>query len=297
MGAIMEENAGFTFTGIGTSWCILVDGEPLREDARASILDYVQVFNERFSRFLPDSEASAFRSVVAGEYSVSEEFAILLSRADELRRITGGLYDTAVGGLLEEAGYDAAYSMVPRSSIAQFILPKWTIIGQTLTIDRPVVFDIGGMGKGYCIDHVAEILESYGYRHYLVDGGGDMYGTSKHSGEPWRIALEYPGKPDLAAGIVEIKNQGLAVSDSFRRRWGEWHHIVHPFLRVPIETVVGAVAVARSAWTADCATSSLFLSTEDRYPEVARSLTSRFLVFRGDGTAHVSSDWEGELFL
>lgn len=290
-------SATFTFTGIGTSWCILTDDVPLHEHTRESVLDYIRVFNRRFSRFLSDSEVNAYRTARPGEYSISEEFATLLSRADELRRLTEGVYDPAVGALLEQAGYDAVYSMVPQPTTAQFILPKWTIDGCMLTIDGPVVFDLGGMGKGYCIDRVADILEEYGHRQYLVDGGGDMYGTIKQNGEPWRIALEYPGKPDVAAGIVQLENQGIAVSDTFRRRWGRWHHIVHPLLCAPVESVAGAVAIAQTAWAADCATSALFFSREERYPAIAHSFAPRFLVFRDNGSAYVSSDWSDELFL
>ncbi len=294
---MQRQDAGFTFTGIGTSWCILVDDAELREEVRSHILDYMRVFNERFSRFLDDSEAYAFKTAAAGEYQVSEEFAVLLFRADELRALTHGLYDPAVGGLLEQAGYDAKYSMAPRSGVAEFVMPKWSIRGRTLLIDGPVVFDLGGMGKGYCIDRIAEILAGHGYPHYLVDGGGDMYGTSKHGGEPWRVALEYPGRADTAAGVVLLKNEGIAVSDTFRRRWGGWHHIVHPFSKVPVENVLGVAAVAATAWDADCATSALFFADADERAAVAGSLGARYLVFRSDGTTEVSADWAGDLFV
>ncbi|MEK7156411.1 MAG: FAD:protein FMN transferase [Patescibacteria group bacterium] len=294
---MQSQSEEFTFTGIGTEWCILADGEEIRAEVQSDILEYMRVFNERFSRFLEDSEACAFRAASAGEYQVSEELALLLSRADELRALTHGLYDPAVGGLLERAGYDAAYSMVPREDAADFVLPKWEIRGQVLQIDGPVVFDLGGMGKGYCIDRIAEMLASHGYAHYLVDGGGDMYGTSKRGGEPWRVALEYPGRADTAAGMVLLKNEGIAVSDTLRRRWGGWHHIVHPLSRAPIDSVLGVAAVARCAWDADCATSALFLSDIEEHAAVAKALGSRYLVFRTDGTTEVSADWVGELFV
>ena len=294
---MMKKEGGFTFTGIGTDWCVLTDGGELRQDARTGITDYIHVFNERFSRFLPDSEVCAFRKAEAGEYPVSEEFAVLLERAGGLRRLTNGLYDPAVGGLLEEAGYDAAYSMVPHPGVEEFRLPKWEIRGHVLRVDGPVVFDLGGMGKGYCIDRVADILETLGYTHYLVDGGGDIYATTKRGGEPWHIALEYPGKLDTAAGTVELADQGLAVSDTFRRQWGGWHHIVHPFLRAPIEGVLGVAALAPTAWDADCATSALFFSDTQEYAAVAKSLHARYLVFRADGRTEISTDWEGELFV
>ena len=294
---MQRRDAGFNFTGIGTSWCILVDDAELREDVRSDILDYMRVFNGRFSRFLDDSEACAFKKAAAGEYQISEEFAALLARADELRNLTHGLYDPAVGGLLEQAGYDSTYSMAPRPGVAKFILPKWEVRGQTLSLDGPAVFDLGGMGKGDCIDRIADILARSGYEHYLVDGGGDMYGTSKQGGELWRVALEYPGKPDTAAGMTLLNNEGIAVSDTFRRRWGGWHHIVHPFSRLPVEEVLGVAALAPTAWDADCATSALFFANPEEYAAVGESFNAKYLVFRSDGTTAVSADWDGELFI
>jgi len=293
----MEQgNEGFSFSALGTRWSIVVDSEMLRDDAQEAVLKYIQSFDRRFSRFVDTSEANAFRGSDAGEYVISEEFATLLSKADELRRLTDGVYDPAVGGLLERAGYDATYRMTPLPDTAGFILPKWDISQQTLTLDGPAVFDIGGMGKGYCIDMVAGILKDFGYVHFLVDGGGDMFGTTKAGGSPWRIAIEYPGRSDTAAGIVELENQGLAVSDSFRRRWGTWHHLVDPRSNRPIDRVIGVSAVAPNAWDADCTTSALYFASSSRYPVIAEVYSSRYVIFRNDGTTLVSSNWHGELF-
>jgi thiamine biosynthesis lipoprotein len=123
-----------------------------------------------------------------------------------------------------------------------------------------------------------------------------MYGTSKCGNAPWRIAIEYPGKPDTAAGVIDLKDQAVAVSDSFRRRWGDWHHVVDPKRKRSVESVIGATAVAPSAWHADCMTSVLFLASPEQYPLAAKEFTASYLVFNNDGTCHVSPHWKGELF-
>ena len=103
-----------------------------------------------------------------------------------------------------------------------------------------------------------------------------------------------PGKADTAAGMVLLKNEGFAVSDTFRRRWGGWHHIVHPYLRAPIETILGVAAVAPTAWDADCATSALFFAEPGEYAAVAKSLGASYLVFRPDGSTLVSAGLGGQ---
>lgn len=289
-------NQEFSFSGIGTKWSIVLDSEVFKKDVREAVLDYVKVFEESFSRFLPNSETNAFRVSGAGDYKISKEFAVLLTKADQLRKLTDGVYDPAVGGLLEHAGYDAKYSMRPTDRTEEFVLPRWSISGETLTVDGPTPLDLGGIGKGYCIDQVSQIFKNFGHKHFLVDGGGDMYGTIKSDGAPWKVAIQYPGKPEMAAGTVNLTNQGVAVSDSFRRRWGKWHHLVNPKLKKSVELVVGAVAVAGNAWDSDCMTSALFFSTSDKYPDVSKFYNGSYLVFQNDGMVNVSANWKGELF-
>lgn len=284
----------FDFQGLGTAWSIAVDAPSIPDELSQQVIQYARDFESRFSRFLPKSEVNAFREATAGTYPISAEFARLLARAAELRTLTGGVYDPAVGGVLEGAGYGGQSGLAPVRYGER--LPVWSISGEVVMLDGPIAFDLGGIGKGYCIDRIADIIRAAGYDHFIVDGGGDMYGTTKADGRPWRVAIEYPGKPDTAAGVVELCDQGLAVSDTFRRRFGKEHHLMDPNVRKSIETTVGAAAVAPDAWSADCMTSGLFFASPERYGEVAAVLRASYLVFYADGRAVASETWQGELF-
>lgn len=283
----------FTFTGLGTEWSVSVNGKKLEDQARKDVAQYVQDFENRFSRFLPFSEVNAFRQSFSGEYALSKEFALLLTVADRLRALTDGAYDPAVASILEDAGYGAQSGLVPLEKTEHSV--HWSLVGEKLSINGPIAFDLGGIGKGYCIDRVAEILQQSGYEHYLVDGGGDMVGTMKADGSAWRVAVEYPGKPDMAASIVNLKCQGLAVSDSFRRRFGKWHHLINVQEKKPIEKIIGCAAIARDAWAADCMTSGLFFASAENYGALAEEFEGEYLVFLNDGTTLVNFHWPGEL--
>lgn len=277
----------FSFEGIGTPWTILSD-RPLTDALRSAIIEYVEQFNARFSRFLEDTEATRFRNAKASMYTVPADMARLLSRARAMRELSGGAFDPAVGALLEDSGFGG----VPARTGSRRAVPNWTIEGTELTIDGPIIFDFGGIGKGYCIDRVADLLKAHGHEGFLVDGGGDMYGTEK-SGEAWNVALEYPGKPDLALGQIKLAYAGLAVSDIFRRQSGTQHHIFDARAKEPVRGIIGAIALADDAWSADCATSLLFLSED----ATAAIYLDKTLVMKSDGTACLGKGWVGELFL
>ncbi len=289
------------FEALGTRWAICLDleTETFPAELYQEILTEINEFDQTCSRFIPTSEANAFRTKPAGTYAMSAVMAELLQAAAQLRDLTQGAFDPAIAGLLEKAGYNAdyAFDLAPANYDLEWQLPEWSITGQALTISGPVVFDIGGIGKGYWIDHISQFLLAHGYAHHLVDGGGDMMATTKRSGEGWQIALEWPGKIDTALGTVTLKNQGFAASDTFRRRWKTWHHLIHAQTKQPIQSVAGCFAVAPTAFSADQLTSALCFSTPDRYPRVAKALRGEYAVLTTDNQLKVSPEWKGELFI
>jgi thiamine biosynthesis lipoprotein len=286
----------FSFQAIGTIWNITTDERPLEEKEKETLLAYIADFEKRFSRFLPDSEVNQFKTAVAGSYQISAELAKLLQRASELRTQSQGRFDPAVAGLLERAGYDASYTLTPKPEADSFTLPSWDIDGATLILEGPASFDLGGIGKGYAIDMMSGLLSGLGFECYLVEAGGDAFGTRKQNGQPWRVAVQYPGKPDTAAGLLTLSHQGVAASDIFRRRWKNWNHIVDPKQNRAVTKIIGAVACANTAWDADCMTSALFFCSEENYSEVSRHYQATYLVFQDDDTCLISPEWEGELF-
>lgn len=285
----------FAWQALGTHWSVLIDTDSVPVEHETVIKDWLADFEQRFSRFLPNSEVNAFRTASPGTYPVSPEFLVLLERTSILRDLTHGRYDPAAGELLERAGYGKSRS----TSLApeDFRLPHWKLDGDKLVVDGPTTFDLGGIGKGYAIDRVADQLKGFGYTHILVEGGGDMFGAEKADGTAWHVAIEYPGKPELAAGTLELRHAGLAVSDRFRRRFGNWHHIVDPTENKPVSSIEGCAAVAPSAWAADCMTSGLFLGTEEQYAKLREAFAAEYLVFLPNGQTTVSQAWPGALFI
>jgi len=287
----------FTFEAIGTKWHITVDGKSFTDEIKENILTHISSFENQFSRFIEENEATQFRYAKAGSYRISQRFVLLLKKAKEIFDLTEGRYDPSVGRFLELAGYDQEYSFEEKSERENFRVPSWSVEGTMLTINGPIVFDFGGIGKGFCIDKVAHILSNFDYQYYLVEAGGDMYGTTKSDGSGWRVALEWPNQEEKVFGTVELKNQAIAVSDSYRRSWKNWHHIVDLEKRQSIKKVLSCVALSKTAFDADCTTSGLFLAgSPDNSMSIAEAFESEYIVFQNDNTVRVSQFWPGELF-
>jgi thiamine biosynthesis lipoprotein len=289
----------FSFESMGTLWQISVDTETVPHEVISEIRKKSDEFDQQYSRFISSSEANKFRNCVAGSYDVSEDLARMLSAAKKLSDLTDGAYDIGVATLLEQAGYDQEYNFEKAPDSPNQIgwhPPQWSIDGTQLTIDGPVVFDVGGIGKGYWIDQISAILKTHGFEYHLVDGGGDMYATVKANAEPWRIAIEYPGKPDTAISVVDLTHQGLAVSDIYKRKWKNWHHLVNAKTGKPIESILGNAAIAKTAFIADQMTSCLSFGQQDMYLRYAFELDAEYIALTKENKLLISPDWRGELF-
>jgi thiamine biosynthesis lipoprotein len=270
------------FSALGTEWQLSLD---------------VAEFDQQFSRFIADSEVNAWRHASAGVYQISPQLAEILEFAQKLKVLTRGKFDPAIGTLLEAAGYDPEYSFRPNETqLRTWQLPEWRISGRELQISGPVVFDIGGFGKGYWIDQLSQFLTSQGFPYHLVDGGGDMFATTKKDGQGWRVAIEWPGKPDTAVGEVTLFNQGLAVSDVLRRKWGEWHHVVDPETTQPVVDILSAAAVASTATLADAVTSVVCLTQPSIYKPAVQELGGEYLVINTLNEVHISPGWPGTFY-
>jgi thiamine biosynthesis lipoprotein len=290
--------SSFTFDAIGTSWEI---GTPSGLDAltQQRILEGVESFDATYSRFRPDSLVSRIAaSPEGGCFTFPEDAITLFELYDRLHASTKGAVDPLVGRDLELLGYDRSYSLMPdlaglrRHAQAR---PSWSMDirreGPSLVTSRPLVIDVGAIGKGYLVGMIAGLLREEGFTGFLIDGGGDLL----HSGEDaLRVGLEHPFDARLAIGIVHLKDRALCASAVNRRAWGEGlHHVIDGRTGTPTLDVVATWAVADDAATADGLATALFFVPGDQLAPAFRFSWVRMFA---DGRAEASADFDGELF-
>lgn len=115
----------------------------------------------------------------------------------------------------------------------------------------PSGLDFGGAAKGLALDDAANALRANDVAAALITAGSTTvtFGE-KPDGEPWRIGVENPRKPDALIATVEAPG-AITVSTSgdyqryFERDGVRYHHILDPATGMPARglrslTVVGA---------------------------------------------------------
>ncbi len=284
---------------MGTQWYIEVIGTPVSQDFWEEIERETQRFEEQFSRFIPESEVNSWKQCTQPQTStVSPVLAELLEFAQTCKSLTNGAFDPAVGTLLEQAGYDATYTFQNQPNVENWQPPYWHISHRQLSVREPLVFDIGGFGKGYWIDQLSHRLQAAGYPFHLIDGGGDMFATTKLQGQAWKIVVPVPGNRERALDVVALKNQGLAISDTLQRRWGhtnnEWHHIVDPLQAQPQNNWISAAVLSDSAMVADALTTCLMVSPPTQWGILQQAFEHEYLLTNA-AQIYKSSGWPGLL--
>ncbi|MHC4537914.1 MAG: FAD:protein FMN transferase, partial [Planctomycetota bacterium] len=142
----------------------------------------------------------------------------------------------------------------------------------------PVLVDLGGIGKGYAVDRVAELLRDWSIEIALVSGGYSsvlaLDGPADTKG--WPLTLSNPGnhKQVLARPCL----QGRALSGSGLQKGG---HIIDPRTVQPVKGKIAAWASASDAATADALSTAFMIMSPDeiRLRSVERQRAVSVIVF------------------
>jgi len=124
--------------------------------------------------------------------------------------------------------------------------------------------DLGGIGKGYAVDRVAEILRQRGFDSALIAGSGSSIyalGTPPGEANGWPIHIRDPRSPRKVAASLTLKNMSISTSGTYEKSfWADgrtYCHILDPRTGYPAQgalsvSVVAPQALDSETWTKPC---------------------------------------------
>jgi thiamine biosynthesis lipoprotein len=173
-----------------------------------------------------------------------------LEIAQRMYEATAGAFDISLGSGLQ--GLD----LVPE---------EFTVAART----DGIRLDLGGIGKGYAVDRVAELLEEWGLPRALIHGGWSSVLALEPPPEApgWALTLSAPDPAEKRV-LVRLSARQRALSASGTRK-GD--HIVDPRTGLPAPRRAAWVAVGRgqeglqssAALAETFSTAFMVLSTEE----------------------------------
>jgi len=244
--------------------------------AQAAIAD-VRRLDAKYSRYRADSITAEINRAAAagGAIDVDAETATLLDYAATCFEQSDGLFDLT-SGILREA-WSADRRELPDTDTLQRLLAcvGWSKVRW----ERPrLVFgvpgmeiDFGGVVKEYAADRAATLCAEGGFRHGLVDLGGDIKIVGPHpDGTPWVVGIQHPRNPEAVMATLDLFHGAIATSGDYERfveiGGRRYSHILSPRTGMPVNGLAGVSVAAPECVVAGSATTIAMLM-ENRGPE------------------------------
>jgi len=255
---------------------IIVRDEQYGEIIFSHLWDKIYKFNNRFSRFLKDSELTKVNLANGKETKVSNEFIELLKEAKRYIKETDGLFNPFILPALQEVGYigsfpnfnkfDENLDFTKRSS--SYSYEDIVIKDNFVTIPKNSALDFGGIGKGYMADKLADYLDLKGIKNYWISLGGDIVCSGRDIDDHnWSIAIA-GDKKNLVVDYIENvdgKRLALATSGVVRRKGADWHHLIDPRTLKSSNSNIQIASIAGSSSTATDIFASCLIIDGDKY--------------------------------
>lgn len=252
-----------------------------------------------WSRFLPNSDITRANKAAGSPVVVHEDTLAVVSRAIDGWQQTSGRFDIATLPALIASGYthstvdDIAAPLVPGTRSGGSALVHVDYVASTLTVPEGGAIDLGGIGKGFAADVVAEELIEAGVTGALVNLGGDISVLGRPGDQPvWVLGIENPHDAPNHVAVFRLETGGVATSGTTVRRWvkpdgTKAHHVIDPSTLHPSASgVTTATVIASDAATAEVfATAAMMLSGHDAIA-LLDGVRLAGLVVTDDGTVH-----------
>jgi len=256
----LYQEQGYVF---GTLVDVTVHGES-EPRARQAVNEVMQEF-QRLHNLLhawQPSELSELNAAFAkGESkAVSPELAAMLRDAAQLSQQSQGLFNPAIGGLVQLWGFHAdefKAALPDEQQITALVAanPQMSDIvfdqDKVRSNNKAVRLDLGGYAKGYALDRAAEILRKQGIRNALVNIGGNVLALGQHGKRPWRVGIQHPRKPGALTTLELRDGEAIGTSGDYQRYFmlggTRYCHLIDPRSGHPAQGVQAATVLTRGA--------------------------------------------------
>lgn len=252
-----------------------------------------------WSRFLETSDITRANRAAGTPVVVHEDTLAVVSRALDAWRQTAGSFDITTLPALVEAGYTHSsidQAAAPALHAHRVCMSEWIEVdfeASTLKVPVGSAIDLGGIGKGFAADIVAEDLIEAGAAGVVANVGGDL----RVIGSPvddtsWYLGIENPLDVPNHVAVMRVHDGGVATSGTTIKRWtaadgSEAHHLINPRTGKPSTSpILTATVLAADAATAEAFATAAMMLTGAEATVMLDSVGLAGLVVDTDGTVH-----------
>lgn len=300
----------------GTLVDISIYGESEERSRELSnhVLQEFQRLHDQLHAWKAGSELDRLNSAFADgkPAGIPPELAGILIDATRLSRQSGGLFNPAIGHLIQIWGFqgDAFKPVHPDpEEIRKWVAanPQMTDIvienGQAVSRNPAVRLDLGGYAKGWSLDLAANYLRQQQVKGALINIGGNIIAIGRHGDRPWRVGIQHPRQPGPVASVELPDGWAIGTSGDYQRYFEldgkRYCHVLDPRTGEPaqgVQAVSILVPPASHAGTlSDVASKPIFLSGTG-WREAARQMgIAHVMLIDAQGRIHLTAAMQQRL--
>jgi thiamine biosynthesis lipoprotein len=261
----------FSYEAMATTFEILIlhEDPEYAKQAAWEAFDELHRIEQELSRFIENSDISRINNLAANKplrigLAAFECLQLSARMYDE----TNGAFDITIGFLLSCWLNDDKTTRVPsenelessRQHTGTHLLKLDEAEHTVELLTSPVQIDLGGIGKGYAIDKMAELLRDWSIDTALLHAG---YSSVLALGSPsgtngWPVTLSNPYNRKQTLARLCLRDRALSGSGLQKGR-----HIIDPRTIQPIEDKLAAWASTTTAAAADALSTAFMVMTPD----------------------------------
>jgi thiamine biosynthesis lipoprotein len=246
----------------------ITDQPETRFDERAAAaFGWFQHIEQVCSRFDAASELSRLSACVGEAVPVSPLLYEAVRFALEVARLSDGAFDPTLGHTLARRGFNRHYitGQVMDAPDASPDVPDYRDVrldpaACTITLQKPLLLDLGAVVKGLAIDLAAKELAVFA--HAVVEAGGDLHARGRNAaGEPWRVGIRHPRQEGALIETLAVSDMAVCTSGDYERRTprGDGHHLINPHSGASVERLASVTVIAPTAMVADALATAAFV--------------------------------------
>lgn len=270
--------------GVRTNLTVYARNEEHARRACRLAFDRVAQLENSMSDYRLNSEINRLSQNAGGApLKISTDLFFVLSRAQEIARLTDGAFDVTASPLIRlwrtarrEKKRPDSRNIAEAQHLVNWRWLKLNRQNQTAQLLKPgMQLDLGAIAKGYAGDCVMDVLKSQGIRSALFEAGGDVVmGDAPPNTKGWKIEIENASSSG-APRVVQLYNAAIGTSGDTSQfvviEGKRYSHVVNPKTGMGLTSRVAVTVIVPRGITTDSLSTAYSLADKKSRTRLTRA--------------------------
>ena len=261
----------FSHNAMVTIYEIYIVHENYDYAAQAAHAAFVELdrLEQELSRFIENSDISRINNLSKFQSTIIGIDALnCINECKRLYKDTKGAFDISAGPLIDFWRKSQIIQNRNLSTTINILKSQIGLNNIEINIERHEVrllsdriqLDLGGFGKGYAVDKMAEILDDWSIRQIFIQGGkSTVKALEPPPGEEgWTISISDPFNYSRVIQNITLNRQSLSGSGLQKGS-----HIINPRTGLPVKDKVASWARVDSAAKSDALSTAFMIMSPE----------------------------------